>query len=98
MELGKKIAYAFSPRFGFLTANPFLCGTGLQVRIFLQIPALIQSGLYEPFVKENGDPAVIAHSLQGKDGDWVGDVVVLQNSCSLGVNEENIISSLRSQI
>src|SRR6185436_6805545 len=29
-EIGKTLSYAFSPKFGYLTSDPTLCGTALQ--------------------------------------------------------------------
>jgi len=44
-ELGRKIDYAFSPNWGYLTACPTNVGTGLRVSVMLHIPALTASRL-----------------------------------------------------
>lgn len=94
-ELGKAISYAYSDKFGFLTANPFQCGTGLLATFYLQLSALIHTGQLAAVLDGISDEAVTAVGLLGSAKEWVGDLVALQNRYSLGVNEENILSSLR---
>src|SRR3984885_10139069 len=43
-EIGNSIDFAFSQKFGYLTAEPTLCGTGLTVQAYLHVPAIIQMG------------------------------------------------------
>lgn len=93
--LGKTISYAYSDKFGFLTANPFQGGTGLLATFYLQLSALIHTGKLAEVLQGVSEEAVTAVGLMGSAKEWVGDLVALQNRYSLGVNEENILSSLR---
>lgn len=94
-ELEKRISFSFSPRFGFLTADPFQAGTALSVAIFLQLPALIHTDKANDVLEKYQDDYVTITGIQGNPTEVIGDVLVLQNSYTLGVNEESIISSLR---
>lgn len=96
MHLGKSIAYAFSPRFGFLTSNPAHCGTALIVSLFLQPTALIHSGKIEEEIENNMNKTIAITGLQGSPTEIIGDVLTVSNNYTLGFNEENIISSLRT--
>ncbi len=94
--LNKSVNFAFSSKFGFLTSDPSLCGTGLKVTIFLHLPALLHSDRLEEILKKNKDDGVEQTGLQGDPNEVIGDIVAFHNSHTLGVTEENILSSLRT--
>jgi len=96
IDLGKSLTYAFNSRFGFLTASPKECGTGLLITAYLQVPALIHSGQIEEFLTQNHDDSVTVESLQGGRKEFTGDLVLIRNQYTLGVTEESLISALRS--
>lgn len=93
-QLGEQLGYAYSPTFGFLTADPHSCGTALHASLYLQLPALQQTRRLQRLLKEL-DGGVTAVGLQGSPTEFVGDLVVLQNSYTLGLTEEKILSLLR---
>jgi len=97
-SLGKSLNFAFTPQFGFLTADPSTCGTGLIVNIFLQVPALIHSGHLATAISKNTREGVAFTGLQGDPDNLVGDIVVLHNTFSLGLSEENIVSAIRTSL
>lgn len=95
-ELSASLNFAFSPRFGFLTADPFVCGTGLVLYSYLHVPALIHTNKLQETLdlrKENG---VIAQSLEGDLHEILADTITLHNQYTLGVSEERIIATLRA--
>jgi protein arginine kinase len=93
VELGNKLTFAFSTRFGFLTADPFQCGTGLVVECYLHLPALIRSNKLQEALAPYEE--ISCSSLMGEGEGFVGDLVVLRNSATLGTTEESIVASLR---
>jgi protein arginine kinase len=93
MEIGKKLEYAFSPKFGYLTSDPLQCGTALQAVIYLHVPALHHTGELHGLLK---DDEVIATSLEGSVNDLIGDFLILKNRYTLGVSEEGILHSLQT--
>jgi protein arginine kinase len=97
-DLGKIIPYSFSTKFGFLTANPLNCGTGLNVTAFLQLSALIHTGKIDYLLEKYNDDSIFITGLQGSPTDIIGDLLAIQNNFSLGVTEETITSSLRAFI
>lgn len=94
-QLGKIFSYAFSPRFGFLTSNPFGCGTGMMLSLFLQISGLIHGKKWSSIQEKLKDESIEITGLLGKPEEFVGDLIVVRNQYSLGVNEESIVSNLR---
>lgn len=96
LGLNKSVSFAFSPKFGFLTSDPGVCGTGLKVTIFLHLPSLLHSDRLEEILKKHKDDGVEQTGLQGDPNEVIGDIVAFHNSYTLGVTEENILSSLRT--
>lgn len=94
--LGKTLNYSFSQKFGFLTSHFTECGTALLVSVFLQLPALIQSSSIDDLLVKHRDDTISLTGMQGRPHEIIGDLVVVQNNYTLGLNEETILSSLRS--
>jgi len=96
--LGSNINFAFSPQFGFLTADPSHCGTGLQIHIFLQLSALVHTQTLNSAIRKHCPESISATGMQGDPDNFIGDIVVLTNEYTLGISEESIVSSLRSAL
>jgi len=94
--LGKSLSYSFSTKFGFLTADPTQCGTALLVTVYLQVPGLIHSGKIDQILEQYADESITISGIQGSPTEIIGDVIMAQNNYTLGLTEENIVSSLRS--
>jgi protein arginine kinase len=92
-ELGKSLAFAYSSKFGFLTADPSQCGTGLIIHCFLHLPALIHTNQLQEALKPHEE--LTYSSLLGEGEGFVGDLLVLRNSATLGTTEESIVTALR---
>lgn len=95
-SIGNNVAYSFSNKFGFLTADPCDCGTALSVWAFLHVPALIHTKNLEEFLVKHRDDSISVHGLQGTVEEMIGDLLIVHNNYMLGLTEENILSSIRS--
>lgn len=93
-EIGEKLGFAYSPKFGYLTADPNICGTALIVLVYLHLPALVRTGELQELLVKHKEEEVTAISMQGALDAIVGDLVVLKNTFTLGLTEENILRSL----
>ncbi|MEF9496768.1 protein arginine kinase [Chlamydia sp. 04-14] len=91
--LNEKLEFAFSSDFGFLTTNPRECGTGLKSQCFLHAPALVYSQELNDIIDE--DTEVSCSGMLPATPGYIGNMLVLSNKCSLGLTEEQILSSLR---
>lgn len=92
--LQSSLSFAFSSDFGFLTTDPLHCGTALIARAFIHVPALrYKNTLAELLVPHQREFAV--SSLLPLSQESLGDILCLSNICSLGLSEEQILSSLR---
>lgn len=90
--------FAFSPKFGFLTSDPLHTGTGLIVSSYLHLPALIHTKSLHDAIEKEKSEGVVATGLQGNPDELVGDILMLRNLYTLGVNEETILSTQRTAI
>lgn len=97
-SLAQKLDFAFSQRFGYLTSDPNICSTGLIVLVYLQLPALIHTGQLQDALVKKASEEVTALSLLGSLDEIVGDIVVLRNSFTIGLSEENILSALHDNL
>lgn len=95
-ELGQNIQYAFSPRFGYLTAQPTQCGTGLNLSTYLHLPALRHTGSLTAAIQKRQAESIAIDSLMGDLDQLVGDLVVVHNARTLGVTDEAILQGVRA--
>ena len=94
-HLGKTVDFAFHPRFGFLTADARHAGTALTVTLYLHIPAVIHTGELSELLERERDEEVEAVGLQGKTSEMIGDILVAHNTCTIGLTEEYILTTMR---
>lgn len=96
--IGTTIEFSFSPKFGYLTSNPSLCGTGLSVQAFLHLPALIHTGQLQEALTKQKEEEITATGMGGNLEELIGDIVVISNSYTIGINEETILHSIHSMV
>jgi protein arginine kinase len=94
----KQIEYAFSPRFGYLTACPTNIGTGIRVSVMLHLPALKMTGQIQKFLNATRDMNLAVRGLFGEGSEASGDFYQLSNQLSLGVSEEKIVEEFENTI
>ena len=94
VAIGETLDYAFSPKFGYLTSNPKLAGTGLQVHCYLHLPALIFSKKIAEELLSSKTKNIESSGLFGDKKSFLGDFLVLRNSVTLGISEETILKDL----
>jgi len=97
-NLQSSFSFAYLPKFGFLTSDPAISGTGLVVEAFLHIPALIHLNELTEFQEKEKNDAISCTGLQGDPKELIGDLIVVRNNFTLGVNEETILSTIRNAI
>jgi protein arginine kinase len=93
-----QVEYAFSPRFGYLTACPTNLGTGIRVSVMLHMPALKMTGQIDKFLNSAKDMNLAVRGLFGEGSDAVSDLYQLSNQVTLGVSEQGIISQFEQTI
>ena len=87
----QKVQFAFSPRYGYLTACPTNLGTGIRVSVMLHLPALKMTGQIEKFFNAAKDMSLAVRGLFGEGTEAASDLYQLSNQVTLGVSEADII-------
>jgi len=95
-QIGKNHDFAFSPKFGYLTADPAQCGTGLSVCAYLHLPALIHSGQLESAIANTDDDELLFMGLSGNLEELSGDLIIVQNNFCIGMSEEAILHAIQT--
>jgi protein arginine kinase len=94
----QKVEYAFSPRFGYLTACPTNLGTGIRVSVMLHMPALKMTGQIDKFLSAAKDMNLAVRGLFGEGTEATSDLYQLSNQVTLGVSEKGIVSEFEKVI
>jgi len=93
-----KVDFAFSPRYGYLTACPTNVGTGIRVSVMLHLPALKMTGQIEKFFNAAKDMNLAVRGLFGEGTEAASDLYQLSNQATLGVSEAEIVSRFEKTI
>jgi protein arginine kinase len=93
-----RVDYAFSPRYGYLTACPTNLGTGIRVSVMLHLPALKMTGQIEKFFNTAKAMNFAVRGLFGEGTEAAGDFYQLSNQTTLGISERDIVSQFEATI
>lgn len=94
-SVGKSLEYAYNSRFGFLTNQAAISGTGLVITLFLHIPTVIHMGELPDLLEREKEDEIEVCGLQGQSSEMIGDILIARNHCTTGLTEEYILTSLR---
>lgn len=85
-----RIDYAFSPRWGYLTACPTNVGTGIRFSVMMHLPALKITNEIERVKRAAKDMHLAVRGYYGEGSESVGDFYQISNQVTLGSTEEEI--------
>ncbi len=91
--LEKKVHFAFSERYGYLTACPTNVGTGMRVSVMLHLPGLKMTGQIDKLVHAARDTNMTVRGLFGEGTEAIGDFFQLSNQVTLGYSEQEILDN-----
>jgi len=92
--LEKRLAYAFSEQWGYLTACPTNTGTGLRVSVLIHLPGLVLTGQIARALKGIAQVGLAVRGLYGEGSEAMGNFFQVSNQTTLGQSESEIIESL----
>ena len=93
-----KLDYAFSSRFGYLTACPTNVGTGIRVSVMLHLPGLKMSGQIEQVARSAQDMRLAVRGVHGEGTQAAGDFYQVSNQKTLGASEKQIIEDFKNTV
>jgi len=96
--LEQRLDYAFSSRFGYLSACPTNVGTGIRVSVMLHLPALRLTGEIEKVRRAARDMQLAVRGMFGEGSDALGDLYQVSNQTTLGRGEQEILADFQHTV
>ncbi len=93
-ELEGRVEYAFTNRWGYLTACPTNLGTGLRASAMLHLPALVLSEQINRVVQAVNKIGLAVRGLYGEGTEALANLFQISNQSTLGESEAGIIAQL----
>jgi len=96
--LEERLDFAYSRRFGYLTACPTNVGTGIRVSVMLHLPALKLTGEIEKVRRAAKDMHLAVRGMFGEGSEALGDLYQVSNQTTLGRNEQEILADFQHTV
>ncbi len=93
-----RLAYAYSERFGYLTACPTNVGTGIRVSVMLHLPALKLMGEMDKVRRATRDMSLAVRGYYGEGSEAAGEFFQVSNQTTLGRAETVILDEIEREI
>lgn len=90
-RIESQLQYAFSEKYGYLTACPTNVGTGMRVSVMLHLPALVVTKEIEKVFRSLPKMNLAVRGMYGEGSQSLGDFFQISNQITLGHGEEAII-------
>lgn len=97
-RIESQIDYAYSSRFGYLTACPTNVGTGIRVSVMLHLPALKMSGEIEKVRRAAKGMSLAVRGFYGEGSEAIGDFYQISNQTTLGKTERGVLQEFEQSI
>jgi len=97
-RIDQSLDYAFSPKWGYLTACPTNVGTGIRVSVMLHLPALKMTGEIEKVKRAAKDMHMAVRGFHGEGTEAIGDLYQVSNQTTLGKSESEILTDFEQHI
>ena len=93
-ELSGDLNYAFSERFGYLTACPTNVGTGVRFSVFIHLPVLTFKKEIEGVFAETIPTGIAVRGFYGEGSKVIGNFFQISNQYTLGWTEQGILDRI----
>ncbi len=90
--------FAYSSRFGYLTACPTNVGTGIRVSVMLHLPALKLTGEIEKVKRAASAMNLAIRGFYGEGSEAFGDLFQVSNQTTLGKCEKDILAEFERDV
>lgn len=97
-ELSHELSYAFSKRWGYLTACPTNAGTGLRVSVLIHLPGLVLTKNIEKVIRGITQLGLTVRGFYGEGSEVIGNLFQISNQTTLGKQEADIIKTIEKVI
>lgn len=87
----RSVDFAFSSRWGYLTACPTNVGSGLRIGVMLHLPGLRYTGEMERVKRAAKDMHLAIRGFYGEGSEAVGNLYQVSNQVTLGFGEDELL-------
>ncbi len=94
----KALEYAYSSRFGYLTACPTNIGTGIRVSVMLHLPGLKMTGEMDKVRRATRDMSLAVRGYYGEGSEAAGEFYQISNQTTLGKPESVLLHEFEQEI
>jgi protein arginine kinase len=95
-ELSGRLDYAFSQKYGYLTACPTNVGTGMRVSLLIHLPALVLTKDIDETLKGITQVGLSVRGFYGEGTEVLGNLFQISNHTTLGKTEKEVIETIRN--
>lgn len=92
--LESKLDFAFSERYGYLTACPTNAGTGIRASVMVHLPGLTITNRIQKLLQGVSQVGLVVRGVFGEGTEAQGNLYQISNQVTLGRTEEEIIDNL----
>lgn len=95
-KLSTLVEYAYSEKYGYLTACPTNVGTAMRVSIMVHLPALTLTGNISKVLRAVNNFGMNIRGIYGEGTESKGDAYQIFNNQSLGLSEKEIMKNVKT--
>jgi protein arginine kinase len=92
--VAERVPFAYSAKYGFLTACPTNVGTGMRASVMLHLPAVVMSQEMDRVLGIATAQKLVLRGLYGEGTHGAGDFYQISNHVTLGTTEAEIVSAV----
>jgi protein arginine kinase len=93
-DLEKKVKFAFSDEWGYLTACPTNTGTGLRASAMMHLPAVVMTTQINDLIKAVSKLGLTVRGFFGEGTEAAGNFFQISNQVTLGRSEAETVDNL----
>lgn len=94
-KIQSNVNYAYSEKYGFLTACPTNVGTGLRVSVMVHLPGLARTGNIRKILEVINNFGMNIRGIYGEGSKVGGDMYQVSNKQTLGISEAEVVKNLK---
>ena len=90
------IDFAFSKKWGYLSACPTNMGTGMRASVMVHLPALNMTNNIEKMLGAVSQLGLAVRGIYGEGSESAGNIYQISNQITLGQSEQDILENINS--
>jgi protein arginine kinase len=94
-KLGETLSYDYNNDYGFLTACPTNCGTGMRASVLIHLPGLVLTREIDKIISQITKLGLTVRGFYGEGTDVLGNLFQISNQTTLGRTEQDIVDSIQ---